>query len=59
MKKSTKKMIEKLNHQEKVNPGHRNSYEPPLRPRSTYFTLKTKYNRANNKKVIKEAQNDY
>lgn len=59
MRKSVKKMVDKLAYQEKVNPGHKTKYSPPPRPRSTSFELKTKYKRANNKKVIKEACNGY
>ena len=56
---NTNKYIEKSKYQDKVNPGHKVTYEQPLRPRSTSFKLKTKYNRANNKKVIQEARYDY
>ena len=56
---SIKKMIEKTEHQNKVNPGHKSSYNQPLRPRSTKFELKTAYKRSNNKKAIREAMHVY
>lgn len=56
---NTNKYIEKRKYQDKVNPGHKVTYEPPLRPRSASFKLKTKYNRSNNKKVVQEARYDY
>ena len=56
---SIKKIMEKIEHQKKVNPGNKTSYQQPPRPRSAVFSLKTKYNRANNKKIIMEAKNDY
>ena len=43
--KSMKKYMEKLEHQEKVNPGHKTTYEQPLRPRATVFKSKKNYNR--------------
>lgn len=56
--KSVKKYTEKLKYQDKVNPGHKTKYVQPPRPRSVRFETKNSYNRANNKKVIKEALSD-
>ena len=57
--KNVNKVIKKMEHQKKVNPGNKTSYQQPPRPRSAVFSLKTKYNRVNNKKIIMEAKNDY
>lgn len=51
---SVKKIMEKIKYQNKVNPGHKSSYEQPLRPRSTSFSTKKQYNRQKSKKEIKE-----
>lgn len=48
------KQIKKLNHQEKVNPGHKVDYQQPLRPRSTVFKTKKDYNRQQDKINIKK-----
>lgn len=45
MKTSVNKMMKKLEHQNKVNPGHKTSYEQPSRPRATVFKSKKAYNR--------------
>ena len=52
---NTNKMIKKLEYQKKVNPGHKTKYEQPLRPRSTVFKDKTKYDRKNKRKEISDA----
>ena len=59
MRRSPKKQIEKEEYQDKVNPGHRQKYNPPLRLRSTVFKSKKGYNRQNNKKDIEDATEDY
>lgn len=51
---SIKKMVKKIEHQDKVNPGHKKPYEQPLRPRATAFSTKKQYNRQKMKKEIKE-----
>jgi acetaldehyde dehydrogenase (acetylating) len=51
---SVKKIVEKIEHQDKVNPGHKKPYEPPLRPRATVFSTKKQHNRQKMKKEIKE-----
>lgn len=51
---SVKKIVEKIEHQDKVNPGHKKPYEQPLRPRATVFSTKKQYNRQKMKKEIKE-----
>ena len=54
--KSIKKMSEISAHREKVNPGHKqDKYVQPPRPRAAIFKSKTTYNRANNRRAIKEA----
>lgn len=58
MGRSPKKQIEKEEYQNKVNPGHKQKYDPPLRPRSTIFKSKKDYNRQNNKKDIEDAMED-
>ena len=56
MKKSINKLTETAKHRDKVNPGHKqDKYVPPLRPRAVVFKPKTVYNRASNRRVIKEA----
>ena len=50
---SMKKMMEKIEHQSKVNPGHKSSYEQPLRPRATVFSSKKAYNRQKNKRSLR------
>lgn len=55
---SIKKIMEKIEHQNKVNPGHKSSYEQPLRPRATVFSTKKQYNRQKAKKEIKEIINE-
>lgn len=52
------KQIKKLNHQEKVNPGHKVAYQQPLRPRSTVFKTKKDYNRQQDKINIKKGNYD-
>ena len=51
---SIKKMIEKTDYQNKVNPGHKSSYDQPLRPRATVFASKKTYNRHRAKKEVRE-----
>lgn len=51
---SIKKIMEKIEHQNKVNPGHKSAYASPLRPRATVFSTKKQYNRQKTKKEIKE-----
>lgn len=51
---SVKKIVEKIEHQDKVNPGHKKPYEPPLRPRATVFSTKKQHNRQKMNKEIKE-----
>ena len=46
------KYLDKIEYQNKVNPGHKSRYTPKLRPRSTVFELKTSYNRQKNKKEL-------
>lgn len=48
------KLMKKIEHQNKVNPGHKTKYEQPLRPRSTVFKSKKTYNRKNDKLAIKK-----
>lgn len=48
------KLMKKIEHQNKVNPGHKTKYEQPLRPRSTVFKSKKTYNRQNDKLAIKK-----
>lgn len=55
---SIKKIMEKIEHQNKVNPGHKSSYEQPLRPRATVFSTKKQYNRQKSKKELKEIINE-
>ncbi len=55
---SIKKIMEKIEHQNKVNPGNKSSYEQPLRPRATVFSTKKQYNRQKAKKEIKEIINE-
>lgn len=52
------KQIKKLNHQEKVNPGHKVAYQQPLRPRSTVFRSKKDYNKQQDKINIKKGNCD-
>lgn len=52
MKISTNKVLKKLEHQQKVNPGHKqDKYNPPPRPRSA--TFKTGKDKANNRQQTK------
>ena len=51
---SIKKMIEKTEHQNKVNPGHKSSYDQPLRHHATVFMSKKTYNRHSTKKEVME-----
>ena len=51
---SVKKIVEKIEYQDKVNPGHKKPYEQLLRPRATVFSTKKQYNRQKTKKEIKE-----
>ncbi len=55
---SIKKIMEKIEHQNKVNPGHKSSYEQPLRPRATVFSTKKQYNRQKVKKETKEIEHE-
>lgn len=55
---SIKKTMEKIEHQNKVNPGHKSSYVQPLRPRSTVFSTKKQYNRQKVKKETKEIEHE-
>lgn len=48
------KYLDKIEYQNKVNPGHKSKYTPKLRPRSTVFGLKTSYNRQKSKQELKE-----
>ena len=52
------KYLEKLEHQNKVNPGHKTKYTQKLRPRSTVFEMKVSYKRSRNKKECMEAIKD-
>lgn len=58
MKITTNKVLKKLDYQNKVNPGHKKKYEPPLRPRSTTFKSKKDYNRQQDKIDIKKGRYD-
>ena len=58
MMKNERKYIKKLEYQEKNNPGHKESYQPPLRPRSTVFKDKTAYDRSKSKLDIKKGKFD-
>ena len=55
---SIKKIMEKIEHQNNVNPGHKSSYEQPIRPRAVVFSTKKQYNRAASKKEMRELIND-
>jgi hypothetical protein len=52
------KQIKKIEHQNKVNPGHKEPYAQPLRPRSAVFKSKKTYNRQNDKIDIKKGKYD-
>lgn len=58
MSKSIKKQVEKLEYQDKVNPGHKTSYEQPLRPRSTTFKTIKDYNRQKSKDDLRKGRYD-
>lgn len=58
MSKSIKKMTEKLEYQNRVNPGHQEAYNPPPRPRSAVFKSKKDYNRQQDKIDIKKGRYD-
>lgn len=47
-------IYEKLLHQAKVNPGRKEKYNQPLRPRSAVFNTKKEYNRSKHKKELKQ-----
>ena len=53
---SLKKQIKKIEYQNKVNPGHKTTYQQPLRPRSTVFKSKKDYNRSKIKLDIKKEE---
>lgn len=55
---NVKKQIKKEQYQDKVNPGHKEKYVQPLRPRSTVFKSKKTYNRQNDKVDIKKGKYD-
>lgn len=55
---NSKKQIAKEEYQNKVNPGHKEKYNPPLRPRSTVFKSKKDYNRQDIKKDIEDRLKD-
>ena len=50
--------MKKIEHQNKVNPGHKEKYVQPLRPRSAVFKSKKTYNRQNDKVDIKKGKYD-
>lgn len=52
------KQMKKIEHQNKVNPGHKEKYVQPLRPRSAVFKSKKDYNRQNDKIDIKKGKYD-
>lgn len=54
MKFSQKKFLKKLKQQRKTNPGNKETYNQPVRPRSVKFDDKTKYNRKRQKQLIKK-----
>lgn len=56
--RSAKKQIEKEAYQNKVNPGHKEPYQQPLRPRSAVFKSKKDYNRQQDKVDIKKGKYD-
>jgi len=56
--RSAKKQIEKEAYQNKVNPGHKEPYQQPLRPRSAVFKSKKDYNRQQDKIDIKKGKYD-
>ena len=45
---------DKIAYQERVNPGHKQKYSPPLRPRSAIFKSGTEYDRAKSKIDLKK-----
>lgn len=53
-----RKLIEKEAYQNKVNPGHKEPYKPPLRPRSAVFKTKKEYNRQQDKIDLKKGKYD-
>lgn len=50
MKFSQKKFLKKLKKQRDANPGHKETYDQPIRPRSVKFKDKTKYDRKRDKR---------
>lgn len=56
--KSINKMIEKIKYQNKVNPGHKTTYDQPMRPRSAVFSTDKQYNRQKFRKETKEKINE-
>ena len=54
MKFSQKKFLKKLKQQRKTNPGNKETYNQPVRPRSVKFDDKTKYNRKRQKQLIRK-----
>ena len=56
--KSMKKLIEKAEYQKKVNPGHKEPYKPPLRPRSAVFKSGKRVSRQQMKIDIKKGKFD-
>ena len=52
------KYLKKIEYQEKNNPGHKTSYTPPLRPRSTVFKSRKTYDRARLKTDLRKENFD-
>ena len=53
--KGINKLMKKLEHQAKVNPGNKVAYEQPARPRSSVFKSKKNYNRQTARKETARA----
>jgi hypothetical protein len=55
---SINKLVKKYEYRQKHNPGHYESYDQPLRMRSTTFNSKKSYNRQKARKELRGILNE-
>lgn len=56
--RDARKRVAKEEYQNKVNPGHKQKYQPPLRPRSTVFKSGKRQSRQQDKIDLKKGKYD-